>query len=91
MMALGALQALRAAGVVVPQAVAVAGFDDVPLARYLSLTTIRVHMAEIGARAAARLIDALDGRPSDPSTESIQPELVVRATTAAPQDVRNNP
>ena len=91
MMALGALQALRAAGVVVPQAVAVAGFDDVPLARYLSLTTIRVHMAEIGARAAARLIDALDGRPSDPSTELIQPELVVRATSAAPQDVRNNP
>ncbi len=81
MMALGVLQALKDAGVAVPGAVAVGGFDDVPLARYLSLTTIRVHMAEIGARAAARLIDALEGRPGDAVVELIEPELVVRATT----------
>ncbi len=81
MMALGALQALKDADVAVPGAVAVGGFDDVPLARYLSLTTIRVHMTEIGARAAARLIDALEGRPGDAAVELIEPDLVVRGTT----------
>ncbi|ONF95434.1 LacI family DNA-binding transcriptional regulator [Sphingomonas jeddahensis] len=81
MMALGALQALRGAGVAVPQEVAVGGFDDVPLARYLSLTTIRVHMTEIGSRAAARLIDALEVRGAEPLHELITPALIVRATT----------
>ncbi len=81
MMALGALQALRAAGRDVPREVAVAGFDDVPLARYLSLTTIQVHMTELGSRAAARLVDILDGRGSGPADELIPPALVVRGTT----------
>ncbi|MCC2979000.1 LacI family DNA-binding transcriptional regulator [Sphingomonas sp. IC4-52] len=81
MMALGALQALRSAGRRVPKDVAVAGFDDVPLARYLSLTTIRVHMADIGARAAARLIERLGTPGSEPFDELIVPALVVRGTT----------
>ncbi len=81
MMALGALQALRADGVEVPAQVAVAGFDDVPLARFLALTTIRVHMDEIGGRAAIRLIDTLEGRPAGEAAELVIPELVVRATT----------
>lgn len=81
MMALGALQVIRDAGRAVPQEIAVAGFDDVPLARYLSLTTIRVHMTAIGERAAERLIDALGGRASAPADELITPTLVVRATT----------
>jgi LacI family transcriptional regulator len=81
MMALGALQVLRDAGRAVPQETAVAGFDDVPLARYLSLTTIRVHMTAVGERAAERLIDALGGRSSALVDELIPPTLVVRATT----------
>jgi LacI family transcriptional regulator len=81
MMALGALQVLRDAGRAVPQETAVAGFDDVPLARYLSLTTIRVHMTAVGERAAERLIDALGGRSSALVDELITPTLVVRATT----------
>lgn len=83
MMALGALQALRSAGRRVPEDVAVAGFDDVPLARYLSLTTIRVHMADIGARAAARLIETLGTPAGEPFDELIVPALVVRGTTVA--------
>jgi len=81
MMALGALQALREAEVDVPGAVAVAGFDDIPLARYLALTTMRVHVADVGARAMARVIDEIDGKPRDATTDLITPELVVRATT----------
>lgn len=83
MMAIGCLQTLRGAGVSVPEDVAVAGFDDVPVARYLSLTTVRVRIAEIGARAVVRLIGMLNGTGAAPAPERHQPELVARATTAA--------
>lgn len=83
MMAIGCLQALRNAGVDVPGDVAVAGFDDVPLARYLGITTVRVRIAEMGARAVQRLIDVLEGGPADGHAERHSAELVVRGTTAA--------
>lgn len=83
MMAIGCLQALRNAGVDVPGEIAVAGFDDVPLARYLGITTVRVRIAEMGARAVQRLIDVLEGGPADGRAERHNAELVVRGTTAA--------
>lgn len=83
MMAIACLQALQNAGVDVPGTIAVAGFDDVPLARYLRLTTVRVRIAEMGARAIERLIDILEGGPADERAERHGTELVVRGTTAA--------
>jgi len=83
MMALGALQALRTVGVRVPAQVAVAGFDDVPLARYLGLSTMRVDIAGIGERAVARLVDELEGRTTTPAVERLTPALIARATTAS--------
>ena len=62
MMAIGALQALKAAGLRVPEDVAVAGFDDVPLARHLGLTTVRARVAELGRRAVERLVAMLERR-----------------------------
>ena len=49
-MAIGCLFALRAAGVRVPDDVALAGFDDIPIARYLtpSLSSVHVPIAELG-------------------------------------------
>ncbi|HZC38758.1 MAG TPA: LacI family DNA-binding transcriptional regulator, partial [Sphingomicrobium sp.] len=58
-MALGVLQALRAAGKRVPEDVAVAGFDDIPLAKLVGLTTVRVRIAELGQRALERLLGML--------------------------------
>ena len=83
MMALGALQALRTVGVRVPAQVAVAGFDDVPLARYLGLSTMRVDIAGIGERAVARLVDELEGISTTPAVERLTPALIARATTAS--------
>ena len=80
MMAIGCLHALRAAGIDVPGEIAIAGFDDVPLARYLDLTTVRVAIAEIGARAVARLIDLVEGQGEE-GGEVHLPKLVVRGTT----------
>ena len=82
-MALGALTALRDAGTAVPGEVAIAGFDDIPLSRYLGLTTVRVPLAEMGARAVARLIDALEGATLTPETQTVPTEFIPRLTTAA--------
>lgn len=83
MMALGAIEALRSRGITVPGQVAVAGFDDIPLARYLDLTTVRVCMDELGARAVSRLVAELRGEATDRSVDLIEPTLVVRGSSGA--------
>jgi LacI family transcriptional regulator len=79
-MAIGALQALRDRGLRVPDDVAVAGFDDIPLAAHLGLTTVRVRIAELGEKALGSLLQLLEGQ-SPPKEELHAPELVIRATT----------
>jgi LacI family transcriptional regulator len=79
-MALGALQALRAAGKRVPEDVAVAGFDDIPLAKLVGLTTVRVNIAELGERALERLLGILAAEDGG-GDEMHAPELVVRSTS----------
>ena len=83
MMAIGAMMAFRRAGVSVPEQVAVAGFDDIPLARLVSpaLTTMRTGIAGVGARAIARLAAVIAGE-TDEAVEHAAPELVPRETTA---------
>jgi LacI family transcriptional regulator len=80
-MAIGAMSAIRDAGLRVPEDVAVAGFDDVPMARYMSppLTTVRVPINELGARAVQRLLDAIAGGGARaPRRETLATTLVVR-------------
>ena len=80
-MALGCLAAFNAAGVAVPGEIALAGFDDIPLARYVppGLTTMRMDIAALGADAMRRLLaPAVDGQAED---NLRQPQLVVRAST----------
>jgi LacI family transcriptional regulator len=76
MMALGCLFALVQAGCKVPGKVAVAGFDDIPLARYVhpSLTTMRVDIARLGADAMQLLL----GDPGDDRQQLRAPQLIVR-------------
>lgn len=79
-MAIGAMQALNAAGVQVPDEVAVAGFDDIPLAKHLGLTTVRVRIAELGERAFERVITIL-ANGNIGGNELHAPELIIRSTT----------
>ena len=81
MMALGMMHTLRSAGLAVPRAVAIAGFDDVPLAHYLRLSTVHVDIDEMGAVAAKRLIGALEGQPLVPGIDRIATRLAIRETT----------
>jgi LacI family transcriptional regulator len=78
-MAIGALEALRAAGKRVPEEIAVVGFDDIPLARHVEMTTVRVRIAELGERALQRLVDGLTKESG--GDELHAPELVIRSTT----------
>ena len=79
-MAAGILAAAAAVGVAVPQDLAVVGFDDTRVARMTRpmLTTVRVPMSKMGARA----IELLCLRIADPQRPPVRipllPELVVR-------------
>jgi DNA-binding LacI/PurR family transcriptional regulator len=83
-MALGVLRALHELGRRVPEEISVVGFDDIPEAAYFSppLTTVRQRFDEIGRRALRLLLARIEdgaGRTG----ETVRPELVIRASTAA--------
>jgi LacI family transcriptional regulator len=63
MMAMGAMVAIREVGLCVPEDIAVAGFDDIPVARLLnpSLTTVAQFPERLGRRAAEMLFERLNG------------------------------
>lgn len=89
MMALGCLFAFAHDGLRVPDDIAVAGFDDIPLARYVhpALTTIRVNIAELGARAARLLIAQIAGEAADEapasSSDLLETGLIVRESSGS--------
>jgi LacI family transcriptional regulator len=70
----------------VPEDIALGGFDDIPMARYVdpALTSMHVDISALGERAAVRLLDAL-GNPADrePRREMLPTTLVVRRSCGA--------
>lgn len=86
MMAVGCMAALGEAGLRVPEDVAVTGFDDIPIARYVSpaLTTIRVPIAALGAAALDALVKAVEAPATAATHTVVAPvELVVRRSCGA--------
>lgn len=79
-MAIGALSAFREAGLRVPEDIALVGFDDIPIARFLAppLTTVRVEIAELGRRAVGHVIGALENGGGAKKRDVIKTTLVVR-------------
>lgn len=84
LVAMGLLSSLADRGVRVPAQLSIAGFDDIPFARYTSppLTTAAVPAIELGERAWSALHAQLTGAAAEPFT-TLTPELVLRASTAA--------
>lgn len=79
--ALGALQAIRAHGLRVPDDIAVVGFDDIYLSEFLDppLTTIRLPAFALGWNAAETLIHQInEGVPPHPKNTLLQTELIIR-------------
>jgi len=78
-MALGVLEGLAARGISVPNDVALMGFDDVDLARYVDppLTTVRQPLRELGRTALEHLLERL--ATGGPAEQRVLPsELVIR-------------
>jgi DNA-binding LacI/PurR family transcriptional regulator len=63
----------------------VVGFDDVPDSEFYlpPLTTVRQDFAELGRLAVDRLVAVIAGAAGEDHV-AVRPELVVRASTAAP-------
>ncbi len=81
----GVLSALREAGQRVPEQVAVAGFDDSPLARFLTppLTTVRAPIEQIGRQAVKQLVRLIQDGQADPIT-MLPTEPVIRQSCGCP-------
>ncbi len=85
MMAIGALHACFAAGLRVPDDVALVGFDDIQAATLLtpSLTTIRQDKVGLGLAAGQALVDQIENPDRSPSALTLPVELVVRDSCGA--------
>jgi DNA-binding LacI/PurR family transcriptional regulator len=84
--AIGAIFAFQEAGLRVPDDVSVVGFDDIQNAAYINpaLTTVRQPLLKMGELAARTLLDRIEGRSKYVSKITVEPELVIRKSTAPP-------
>ena len=85
--ALGVVSAAHEAGLRVPEDLSVIGYDDIEIADYLGLTTVRQRLFESGRIGAQMLLSEIRSRSDTPPGVVLAPELVVRATTAPPKEV----
>ncbi len=87
LMAIGAIDVLRAHGLRCPADVSVIGFNDAPLVDHLDppLTTLRIPAYELGRVAAERAMAMIDQPLFRPAPLSLEPTLVVRGSTAPRQ------
>ena len=86
MNALGAIRAAKDLGISVPIRLSVVGIDDTPEGANAAppLTSIRQPLIEIGETAANLLLRQLSGDPVTPRAHLLDPELIVRGSTAPP-------
>lgn len=83
--AFGVLQAARELGLQVPGDLSLVGYDDVEMAEYLNLTTIRQPLFESGRRGIDLLLQALGEQEGVALRQQLPVELVVRGSTAPPR------
>lgn len=85
-MALGAIRAARTVGRETPRDLAVIGFDDLDWAEHADppLSTVKVYKRRMGAVAARRLIELLQGEDDAPIRSSVSTSLIVRSSCGCP-------
>jgi DNA-binding LacI/PurR family transcriptional regulator len=86
--ALGVLSAARDLGFSVPGDLTVVGYDDIAIAEPIGLTTVRQHLFESGRAGAELLLAEIEHRSAVAPVVSLEPDLVVRATSAPPKEGR---
>src|SRR5436309_9411942 len=82
--AIGALHAIDAAGLRVPEDISLLGFDDIPLVSYTNpaLTSVRMSAADVGATAFNALFSLIGGDRLEGDTYQVATKLIVRESTA---------
>lgn len=88
-LAMGAMRAVYDAGLSIPGDLSLVGYDDIASAAYLSppLTTVRFPKVEMGALAGHTILQlAQAGVEMEAQTVTLSVELIVRRSTAAPQE-----
>ena len=85
--AIGAIRAFEEAGLRVPEDISVVGFDDVALAAFSipALTTVRQPLMKMGRIAAQTLLEHIEGRTTFVPEIAVEPELIIRKSTAPPR------
>jgi LacI family transcriptional regulator len=85
--AIGAIRAIHEAGLRVPDNISVVGFDDIESAAYNNpaITTVRQPLQEMGELAARTLLNQIEGTEPYVAEITIEPELIVRSSTAPPR------
>lgn len=85
LMAIGAMRAVRDAGLNIPDDVAFVGFDDLPIATLSDcpLTTVRQPVVDFGVKAVEMLIDLVEEGPKPPQQVIMETELIVRESCGA--------
>jgi DNA-binding LacI/PurR family transcriptional regulator len=85
-LALGLMRAMHEAGRSIPDEVSVVGFDDTPVAEFLtpSLTTVRMDFAELGRTSFGLLQALLEPETAVPPAPRPEPELIIRESAGPP-------
>jgi len=84
--AMGVMEAARDLNMRIPEDLSVVGYDDIELAEYLGITTIRQLLFESGQKGVDLLLNALENPSKDPEYIKLPTELVVRQTTSRPRN-----
>lgn len=80
--AIGAIRAIREAGLSIPNDIAIVGFDDIQLAKFLGLTTIHQPISELGRLAVERLRERIIQKDTQKTIyhKKLKTELIIRRT-----------
>ncbi|MFE4542380.1 LacI family DNA-binding transcriptional regulator [Arthrobacter sp. NPDC056727] len=91
-MALGLLRAFREKGRSVPEDISLVGFDDVPEASAYAppLTTVHQNFADVGERCVDNVLQQLRTDTAEPGVTLVPTKLVIRQSTARPNQARNS-
>ena len=84
LLALGCIDAMQEMGIIYPDNISIAGYDDIPFIERMNpaLTTVVVPKYEMGSQATKTLLEMIDGKKKEPVVMRMQPRLVVRGSTA---------
>ena len=90
LMALGAIYAVQESGLMVPDDIAIVGYDDQPIASFVrpAITTITLPCYEMGKASARLLLNLMENKVSDPEEIKVPGNLIIRQSCGSAEGKR---